>query len=150
MNVATLEAALPALTVALLTAVTDVAQVVVGDEWPTVRRGGVGVRWGLASDTEVPDVGGLGRLMHALRYAVEIRGPGMSQAERRALIQEFRGGLHHRCKPLGVPGLDHAQVLSSRVGPDAHGAGVPGGTGAALAVLDVVFFGDQLTTDAGA
>lgn len=150
MNVATLEAALPALTVALLTDVTDAAQVLVGDEWPTARRSGVSVRWEFSSDTPVQDAGGLGRPMHALRYSVEIRGPAMTQAARRTLVQEFRGGLHHRCKPVTVPGLDHAQVLNATVGPEGQGVSVPGGTGAALATLDVAFFGDQLTTDAGA
>lgn len=141
MNVADLEAELPALTVALLTGVDAVGQVATADRAPTVRRADTHVIWTLVEDVAIPDAGGLGRTMHGLRYTASIRGPAATQARRRLWAEELRAGLHQRRRPVNVAGLDHAEVLGFSVTP-VEGVGVPGGQGAAQAEADVLFVGD--------
>jgi hypothetical protein len=147
MNVADLEAELPALTVTLLTGVDNVAQVSCADRRPQVRRADVHALWALESDTPLPDAGGLGRTMHSLRYTLSIFAPSATQAERRAWGEELRAGLHARRKPTNVAGLDHAEVLAYEVAPpaapgDVPSPGVPGGVGPAVAAAAVLFVGD--------
>lgn len=148
MNVAALEAALPALTVTLLTGVDAVGQVSCADQRPTVRRTDVHVLWTLAADGPVTsgaagdDLGGLGRLTHGLRYVVGVYAPSATQAQRRAWAEELRSGLHMRRRPTGVTGLDHAEVLSYAVGPGETGPGVAGGVGPVAVEAEVLFVGD--------
>lgn len=141
MNVATLEAALPALTVSVLTAIDNVTQVLVADRPPKVRRTDPHVVWTLVEEVAVPDAGGLGRTLHGLRYRAVIRARTATQATRRLWGEELRDGLHHRRRPTGVPGLDHAEVLGFRAAP-IDGPGIDGGTGPVEAEADVLFVGD--------
>lgn len=148
MNVATLEAALPALTVALLTDITSSAQVLVADARPAVRRTDFHVVWRFLDDLPVPAAGGLGRDMHGLRYELEVRDASATQAERRSWPLELRAGLHQRRKPV-IDGLDHAQVLAVTVGP-GEGVNTAGGSGAVLGQAEVLFVGDVRLEDVGA
>lgn len=146
MNVATLEAALPALTETLLTEITSTAQVLVADEPQGVRRSDFHVLWRFRDEVDVPGAGGLGRPMHGLRYVFEVRDGSATQSARRSSWPlELRAGLHHRRKPL-ITGLDHAEVLAVVVEP-AEGVNVAGGSGAVLGQAEVLFVGDVLVED---
>lgn len=147
MNVATLEAALPALTVATLTGVSAAGQVSVVDRRSNVRRAGVHVVWSFVEERAVDaggpadDLGGTGRRLHALRYAVKLYSQDATQTQRRAWAAELRA-LHMRRRPTGVTGLDHMEVLSCVPADSDPGAGVPGGKGPAALEADVLFVGD--------
>jgi hypothetical protein len=141
-NIADLEAELPAMTVTLLTDVTDAAQVATADAEPVAARADVHVLWTFREDVPIDGAGGLGRTMHGLRYRMSIFALNATQAQRRAWAEEVRS-MHHRHLPTGVAGLDHAEVLGFTVDPqEEHGVTNPGRSGAALAVADVLFVGD--------
>lgn len=144
MNVAALEALLPTLTNTLLTEVTSTAQVLVADEPHAALRSDFHVLWRFVETVPLPDAGGLGRAMHGLRYAVEVRDGGATQAERRAWPLELHTGLHQELPTdlLGVTGLDHVEVLRITVAPAEAGVIVPGASGAVLGEADVLFVGD--------
>jgi hypothetical protein len=147
MNVAELEAALPALAVTILSDDLVAADVLVVDQDETVPPiAKPHAVWRFVEEAPVPEAGGLGRHTHALRYTFSVVSPTASQADRRRWPQEVRAGLHHRLRPFGVDGLDHAEVLAVRVVQD-DGVGNPGLAGPARAEFDVAFFGDVLRDD---
>lgn len=142
MNVATLEAALPAATNAALTLITADGQVAAADAPQRPQRTDVHAVWTLVEELPIPDAGGLGRTMHGLRYTATVHARSATQAQRRALAEEFRAYFHHKRKPA-ITGLDHAEVLGFTVQPaEGMGPAVQGGVGPVTAVADVLFVGD--------
>jgi hypothetical protein len=144
-NVATLEAALPALTVTALSLGSS-AQVSCLDVPPAPQRTDVHVNWSLVEEVPVPDAGGLGRTMHGLRYTATVYARSATQAQRRAYVESLRGAFHHKRKPA-ITGLDHAEVLGFQVRPAGSEDGLPapnlrGSSGPVVAVADVLFVGD--------
>jgi hypothetical protein len=146
-NVATLEAALPAFTNGALTDVTAAAQVVVADAPRNVVRPSIDARWELQDETPRDGQGRLGLPLTQLRYLLTVTAGTVTQDGRRAWVRELRTAIHHRRVPAGVPGLDHAEVRSAKVGASPSSVGIPGGTGGARAELEVVFMGDAHPDD---
>lgn len=145
MNVATLEAALPALTVSALS-LSSSAQVSCLDVPPTPQRTDVHVNWALVEESPVPDAGGLGRHMHALRYTATIYARSATQEQRRGYAASMRAAFHRKRAPA-ITGLDHAEVLGFQVRPAEPEDGLPapsqrGSKGPVVAVVEVLFVGD--------
>lgn len=144
MNVATLEAALPALTVSALSLGSN-AQVSCVDVPPSPQRTDMHVNWRLVEEVPVPDAGGLGRTMHGLRYTASIYARSAAQAARRSWAESMRAAFHYKRKPA-ITGLDHAQVLGFSIRQperDENTApNVRGGVGPVVAEVDVLFVGD--------
>lgn len=153
MNVASLEAVLPAFTVASITDVTAAGQVHVADEPRSVQKGTPDVWWQFLGETPEPDEeGGLGKPTSALRFRATITSQGATPTARRTWLRELRTALDGRAPATlaAVTGFDYARVVAGQPEPASNGFVLSGSTGAAAVILEVDFVGDVHPDDAGA
>lgn len=147
MNLAALEAALPAFTAGAITDLTNSStQVYVSDrprQTPTVTS--IEALWQYV-ESEPDAGGGLGLPLERHTYRLTIMAASATLAARKVWGKEIKAATHFRRAPTGLSDLDHAEVLSFEVGP----VGIGDDPGPAQAIATVVFVGEVTTSDAGA